>query len=270
MTDLRLQLARDLRAICELHAHLADEAAHRAASKDLPGGDALVMLGPAANLETWAWQIDQAETAYFAGATDQWLEVYDQDNDPPPVLLVLAYWEDKVRDERNQPTDLRATVRRSADYLLGQLDLRSTEYLGVEELATDLRNLRTRLESVLHDGIRLDRGVPCMNCGTLLVKIWGQATDGTDDRWHCSTCETWSNVEQYKLAVKYAARAHAKGLTATDMEDEYRVPAGTIRVWAHRGLVKKRGRDASGRQLYDVADTLATRDRDIEDARDVV
>lgn len=260
MTDLRLQLARDLRAITDHHAQLADEAAHRAASKDLPGGDALVMLGPAANLETWAWQIDRAETAYFDGRTDQWLEVYDQDSDPPPVLLVLAYWEDKVRDERNQPTDLRATVERAADYLRGQLDYLVDDYLAVGELARDLSQLRHRLEAVLHDGIRLDRGVPCMNCGTLLVKIWGDATDGSDDRWHCSTCETWSNVDQYMLAVKYAARAHAKGLTATDMQDEYLVPAGTVRVWAHRGDVKKRGRDASGRQLYDVQDTLDMRD----------
>lgn len=264
MTDLRLTLARDLRAILNHHNQLADEAAHHYANKELPGGDALVMAGPAANLEAWEWQLDQAERAYFNGQAD-WADLADQDSDPPPVLLILADWEDKIRTTRNQPTDLKATVQRATDYLLNNLDYIVNDYLPVEELAHDLRALRARLENVLHDGIRPDRGVPCMTCGTLLVKIWGDATDGTDDRWHCSTCETWSNVEQYKLAVKYAARSHAKGLTASDMFDEYRIKPGSLTGWASKGLVKKRGKDASGRQLYDVADALAQRDRENED-----
>ena len=260
MTDLRISIPRDLRAIKSLHASLATEIYFQAHNKDLPGGDAMVMLGPAANLEAWEWQVESAELAFFAGNRDDWLDLDDQDSDPAPALLVLAYWEDKVRDERGNPTDLRATVERAADYMLGQLDWLVTVYLEVEELARDLRRLRARLEAVLKDGIRLDRGVPCMTCGTLLIKIWGHATDGRDDKWHCSLCEEWSNVEQYMLAVKYAHRSNAPALTAPDIEDEYRVPAGTVRVWAHRGDIKKRGKDGSGRQLYDVKDTLDMRD----------
>lgn len=266
--DLRLKIAQELTTITTLYTHLAVEALHRPANEAglyIPGGDATVMAGPAANLEAWENQVEAAEVAYFAGGDIPWLDISDQDSDPPPALLVLAYWEDRIRAERNQPTDLTATVHRAADYLRGQLDYLVDSFIAVDELTRDLRNLRTRLETVLKDGIRPDRGVPCMTCGTLLVKTWGQATDGSQDKWHCSTCQTWSNHEQYKLAVKYAARAHAKGLTAPDMEDEYRVPAGTVRVWAHRGDVKKRGRDASGRQLYDVADTLAMRDTTIEE-----
>lgn len=273
MTELRISLPRDLRAIRTMHADLKAEAFHRAASKDLPGGDAMVMLGPAANLTEWEEQVEAAEMVYFArrsqGRPAKWLEIEDNDGDPPAPLLVLAWWEDRVRLEANQPTDLRATIDRAIDYLLGKLDFICDEYLDAQHLAKDIHQLKMRMEAVLHDGIRLDRGVPCMYCGTLLVKIWGDNIDGSDDKWHCSTCEIWSNQDQYTQAVKYAARAQSKGLTASDMAEEYRVPIGTLRVWAHRGLVKKRGKDPSGRQLYDVADTLAMRDT-AENVPDVV
>ena len=274
--DLRLKIARELTTITTLYADLHTEALHRPANSAglyIPGGDALNMLGPAANLTEWDEQVEAAEWQYFTrkalGKPAQWLDIADMDSDPPPPLLVLAWWEDRIRQARNQPTDLRATIGRATDYIRGQLDWIVDEYLDADFLLRDLRQLRLRMESILHEGIRPDRGVPCMYCDTLLVKIWGEDVDGKDDQWHCSTCGIWSNEEQYRQAVKYAARAHAKGLTAPDMAEEYRVPAGTVRVWAHRGLVRKRGKDASGRQLYDVADTIAMRDN-TESTADVV
>jgi hypothetical protein len=257
MTDLRISIARDIRAILSLHANLPNEAAHRAYDRELPGGDALVMHGPAANLQAWEHQVEAAEAAFFAGDRG-WLDLDDNDADPQPALLVLAYWEDKIRDERNQPTDLRATVRRASDYLLSQIDYLVQQYLSVEELARDLRALRTRLESVLKDGIRPDRGVPCMRCGRSLIKVWG--ADAMSDRWHCKPCDEWSTIDQYNLAIQAHYRANADKLTASDILLEYRIPTGTLRSWAARGDVRKRGRDDSGRMLYDVADTLAARD----------
>lgn len=260
MTDDRLRLAQLLTAITDMHQRLGDEALHariNETSMYIPGGDALNMLGPAANLQAWEYRYEAAEAAGMTIATDY---AYDQIDHEDHPLLVLASWEDTIRDELGQPTDLKATVQRAADYLRNHIDYLCDNWLPIDALIHDLYRVKNRLETILHDGIRPDRGVPCMECGTLLVKIWGDAVDGSDDKWHCSTCETWSNVEQYTLAVTYAARAHAKGLTASDMEDEYRIRPGTLRVWASRGLVKKRGKDSSGRQLYDVQDALNARE----------
>ena len=270
MTDnLRLRIAREMTSIVTLYADLHTEALHRPANSAglyIPGGDALNMLGPAANLEAWQHRYETLEEAGFEAGQDYVFDQVDSDEHP---LLVLAGWEDVIRDARNQPTDLRATVQRAADYIRSSMDwmLDTDQYgnimfLGTDALLHDLHRVRSRMENLLHDGIRYDRGVPCMECGTLLVKIWGNNPDGTDDKWHCSTCSEWSNEEQYRLAVKYAARAHAKGLTASDMEDEYRVKPGTLRAWVSLGKVKRRGRDNSGRWMFDVSYTLAMRDSD--------
>jgi hypothetical protein len=38
-------------------------------------------------------------------------------------------------------------------------------------------------------------------------------------------------------------------------------PKATIRGWAHRGLILKRGQDAKGRALYDLAEVYRTAQR---------
>lgn len=262
---LRVGIPRDLREIRRLYASLGDEALHRADdSSDIPGGDAMHLMGPAANLEAWGHRYMRAEDE---GMTTDTNYAYDQvDSDTHP-LLILATWEDAVREERDQPTDLRATVERASEYLLGALDWMlsddeygSARFLAVTELAADLRKIRARLESVLHDGIRPDRGVPCMTCGTDLVKVWGEDEDA--DRWRCRPCDTWSTHEQYMQAVRADYLREADRLTATDMEAAHRIRPGTLRVWAHRGDVHKRGKDDSGRTLYDVAEAVSCRDRD--------
>lgn len=47
--------------------------------------------------------------------------------------------------------------------------------------------------------------------------------------------------------------AAAAFLTATG----HPISAATIRVWAHRGLVERRGQDHKGRTLYDLAELEA-------------
>lgn len=259
---LRLQILRDLSSVDTLSHALRVEAWHRYADSEIPGGDALVMIGPVATMTTWSFQIDAAEARYFDGLAD-WLAVEDRDSDPIPPLLMLAGWEDIVRAERGTPTDLRATIPRAiayfrdaVDWMLGDVDGRAN-FLPVTEFARELGQLKSRLEAVLHEGDRLDKGAPCMTCSQPLVKEWG--LDEKRDRWHCRTCDQWSTVDQYRLAVKAGARAVAKALTATDMETEYRVSASTLRVWVHRGEVRKRGKNQSGRALYDVGDVLAKR-----------
>lgn len=265
--DLRLRISICLTSIVSMYSRLHDEATHQRVNEAglyIPGGDALNMLGPAANLEAWQHRYETLEDAGFGPHQDY---VYDQIDVDDHPLLVLAGWEDVIRDHRNQPSDLKATVNRAADYIRGQLDWLigysdhdTPNFLPIDALVADLRRVRARLERLLHDGEQVDRGVPCMKCGEDLVKVWGVNED--TDRWHCKACHEWSTPEQYHQAVKYDYMANSDKLTATHMEEQYRVKPGTLRKWASDGDVRKRGKDDSGRTLYDVEDTLKMRDGD--------
>lgn len=261
---IRLSIATNLREIERMYADLEIEALYQADDPEIPGGDALNLAGPVANVEAWQHRYDTAEARGFGRHGDYVVDQVDAEDHP---LLVLATWEDVLRDECDQPSDLRTTIARASAYIASKVEwmLGTNEYgdlnfLGIDALARDLSRVRSRLEAVLNDGIRSTKGVPCMACGTALVRIWGESE--ALDRWQCKPCDEQSTLEQYALAVKADYRAHAEALTASDIEKEFRVRPGTLRQWQARGLVKKRGRDASGRLLYDVADTLAQRDRD--------
>jgi len=119
------------------------------------------------------------------------------------------------------------------------------------------------LENVLKEGNRADRGVPCMDCGEQLVKVWGGATDASEDGWRCYPCDLTSTHEQYALAVRADYLRHAEALTATDMLEAYRIPSGSLRVWVNRGRVRKCGKDDSGRMLYDVEQAINQRDKEV-------
>lgn len=163
MKDLRNAIARDLREIVDLWGSLFDEAVNRADDRSqIPGGDAMVMLGPAANYLRWEDQIDEAERLYFEGLAG-WIELSDEDSDPAPPLLVLGKWDEIVRTERGQIGLERITVESSARFLSKSLDWICGEdltgrpyFMPAEDMARDLAALRSRLEAVLHDGIRHD------------------------------------------------------------------------------------------------------------------
>lgn len=49
-------------------------------------------------------------------------------------------------------------------------------------------------------------------------------------------------------------------LTASQAEQYLRIPAGTVRSWASRGVLRDLDCDPAGRPRYSVADLLARRD----------
>lgn len=270
---VRQAVNRDLSAIVEMCGRLDEEAVEGATSRDPGSVDALNLLGPAANLEAWQHRYETVEAVSGKDfhsrpggadyASDQVAELHP--------LLVLATWEDLIREEVDQPTDLRATVERAADYIRGKVDwmLDTNEhgdlnFLGIDALATDLRKCKAMLEDVLKDGVRADTGAPCIECGKPLVKVWRDSV--TTDQWCCKNrdcCYLNETVtpDQYKQAVKAGYLANSDRLTATDMVEAYRIKPGTLTGWASKGLVRKRGKDDSGRILYDVGDALKQRDR---------
>ena len=264
---LRIQIAQNLREIANLYLDLHAEAANHHDAKDMPGGTAMVLLGPSADPEAWGYAQMSAALGRTHGHGFDELE-----SDPAPPLLVLAGWVDIIRTERNQPTDLPATISREVDYLRQSIEwCLSTDadgdavFLAVDELAADLRKVRAQLENVLHDGVRQDTGVPCMRCATPLIRIHGPEMDKSADSWECKPCREYSTAAQYNFAVHTDYLRHATRLNASDMLEQYRINVGTLQGWASKGYVAKRGRDDNGRRLYDVDQAVKMRDGKDED-----
>lgn len=203
-------------------------------------------------------------------------------------FTVFGAWELHWRSllDQEQPTDGHTTWS-SAVYLLEHL----TAMAQVDEdesdfgqLAREVATSRRWLEDCLRLGDRPDRGVKCPVCGKSdLVKVYDTTDEDDDtyddtrfkkmlageydDHWVCQNAacaQTWTESE-YREKVHGIYVQQADRLTASQLRETYRIPEGSTRGWASKGLVKKRGKDIAGRQLYDVANALAQRDRVIAD-----
>jgi hypothetical protein len=199
-------------------------------------------------------------------------------------LTVLGAWEFAWRrhlghdEPDDSPTTWSADARTTwsaASYLLTNLTyMAQLEDAGFDEFADEVTRSRSWLEDVLRTGNRPERGVKCPVCGKAdLEKAYdttdektqyepGRETKVYDDLWICPRAEcaqTWTD-DEYQTKVQGIYLGVADRLTAAQIREQYRVPEGSVRGWAAKGQVRKRGRDASGRQLYDVAEVLALRD----------
>lgn len=277
-------VAKLLRKIetCAVELHL--EALHHAADHDMPGGIPLAMISPGAARQDW----DERYEAALDENPNTMFELDDDGNEigsATNVEAVIKFWERAWREELDQPTGLRWTLSRAVDYLRGQTSTIVSgtvrPHFGQLPIAyiDDLRRLVRAMEVALSAAVAFETGAPCMSdgCeGKPLRRRLDLHPDkdkrGQRDHWTCRTCERSYDEIEYRLAVKQAALREAEVLTATDIEMTYRVPQGSLRAWAAMKrpdgspLVRKQGRDESGRTLYNVADTLACRD-DFPNAR---
>jgi hypothetical protein len=238
----------DLTAIMDLCSSLPAEAVEKGVQSE-----AMMLVGPVADPEAWR---HRATSALFGRIDDSYLEdcrtgrsISDIDDELHP-LWVLGTWELVWRDFLDHQTEQSITVASSYAYLDMQIGYMAEQIEPpFDEFARELRGCRAHLENVLHDGIREERGAPCVQCEKPMVRV--------GDNWHCRTCRRTATDAEYRFAVGVAYRAHAPHLTAADMAERIGVKASMIRVWGSRGLVRKRGRDGNGITLYDVADALS-------------
>lgn len=188
-----------------------------------------------------------------------WLEYADDDRHP---LWVLGSWDILVSEhlEHHARTG-RVTVAAAAGYLAANLtDLARDPEFGWDDLAREVRDCRAHVERLMLVADYEQLGAPCPACGAArLRKDYGPAE--TEDRWTCRRCRQWWTEGDYRAKVSGTYVAVASALTASQISGEYRIPEGSVRGWATKGDVRKRGRDGNGRQLYDVEDVLACRDR---------
>lgn len=230
-----LEAARsDLHAIRDLCASLPLEAAEKGVQSE-----AAMLHGPSADPEAWR----NTATSAMVGRIDAgYLEDCRDEMHPG---WVLGTWEQIWRDFLDHQTEERVTVLGAARYLDMQIAYMSEQIdPAFDEFARELRQCRAHLEDVLRDGIREERGAPCVQCEKPMVR--------TEDHWECRTCHRRVTEDEYRFAVGVAYRAIAPRLTAADMAERLGLKASEIRVWGTRDKITKYGKDRFGITLYDV------------------
>lgn len=238
--ELRLAIAKDLRAIKVMFRDLRTEAENHADDPDIPGGEAMFLLGPTADVEAWGYM----KMSILMGRLDPEAAEGMRKGELEPPLSFLASWTDIVREERDQPTDLRATVDREADYLLNSIDwmLSLDEYdeprfLQVDDFANGLKDIRRGMENVLRDGERSELArVTCVNdeCAEKprLVKVY--ADDAVNDHHKCPACRQPYDFDEFVRAAKihaFSETADDAWVTVADAAYSIGRPANTIRTW---------------------------------------
>lgn len=255
----------DLKAIWDLTANLPEEAAVKGAQSE-----AAMLWGPVADPEAWRNYAMSAVRGRLCkclrrrqlcpslwGKTcpDQ---AYLEDNrDELHPLTVLGGWEQIWRDFLNHDTEQPLTIASAYTYLDLQIGYMSDQLEpAFEEFARELRQCRARLEDVLRDGEREERGAPCVQCQRSMVRA--------GDHWECRTCHRTVTEDQYRYAVGVAYLQHSDKLTAADMYERTGVKPSVVRVWGSRDQTIKRGKNHLGITLYDVASVIAKRDNSEE------
>jgi transposase-like protein len=219
-----------LSTIGELAPHLPDEAAHGARSlrSDLPGGDALVLLTP----------------GNYTGS----LSPNDERrNDPRPLLVVLNHWETWWRTRHHHPTRDPLTLGRTLDYLSAHLH-RMAEDPAFPNLAREVSRTRRQLENVLYDGVRPEVSrVPCWECGTRLVKEYGDTV--AEDHWRCPKCGERYDRGRYDRAKHdhLASQGAERYVPVAIAVAAVGRPEQTVRAWIKRELVQARRDPVTGR-----------------------
>lgn len=251
---------RDLAVIVDLYAvALPDEAVESGVDSE-----ALNLIGPAAL---------PFATDYRQG----WCE-FPRRQDAQHPYSTLGKWDLALRETYGPATDLRITVSRAADYLTGLLAGTFPHIREFEEFAREVASCRMYLEAVIHDSRTPEKGRPCPRCaevaedgkGPRLQKRWAAGDDehtkrGDNDTWHCPDEPAhWWTERDYRDKVEADYEQHAEKLTASAITRVYGVAEGTVRQWAAREKVRKRGTDQAGRMLYDVGDVVCMKAGKVE------
>lgn len=255
---------------------------------------AAMLIGPAGQPRVFGYRISAALNGKACRCTPRQDDVdhllrcpgaltYLEDcRDEAHPAYVLGSWDLEVCRYYGHQRGLPPTIGSAASYLdLHLSELAQDEGFAFDELEADLARCQFHLQAVLGDN-RPDDGVPCPACttedepGPRLRKVYAPFTTcpwprpanwvpSFDDRWACPGCGNHWTEEEYARRLDQGFLANSDRLTRPDIERAYRVNRSTVTTWANRGQVRRRGRDSSGRTLYDVSDVLRMRDRHSEE-----
>lgn len=210
-------------------------------------------------------------------------EDYDQ-LDPWAMLGVRERMirEDLGHDQRILTSPSLGETCAYLDWVLTDLARDEQQTIVVADLLAETSRLRSHLEAVLRDSRAPEKGAPCPECpprhcergcddcphpAPRLVKRWAHYCDredcdrehdttGARDTWQCPrVSEHWWSEADYRMRISDDYLANADALTAEQIEAQHGIKASTVRAWASKEKVRKRGKDQRGRMLYDVEDT---------------
>lgn len=159
-----IKTARDLTEIRQLALALPGQAVSEARSRVMPGGLAMVCLGPIANPEAWEHQYEGWEahnhrvlTHEIPGRVRDLSHVSEEDDTWEPVLQVLTYWSNQWRAIHGAEYDNQPTIDSEANFLRWSLDWAAANEPRFDKFAKDVNRARRHLEDVVHDGDRAER-----------------------------------------------------------------------------------------------------------------
>lgn len=210
----------------------------------IPGGVALVLASPAATEHGYAAQLAHR----VANQLDVSHTNEEHADDPRPPLAVLTHWEDRTRALLGDPTKAAPDVGESVAYLDRHLHELARDVSFVAFSRTMDATVR-QLEDALLDGIRPERSrVPCLECGTRLVKVW---TDkAATDHWTCPRCQEVYDHGRYERAKhdQLASTGAERYVYLTDAASALGRHVETVRTWVRKGKVSTT-RDPAGRSV---------------------
>lgn len=195
-------VAIDLTHIQELHLHLRSQAIHKANHREMPGGEAMVALGPVANREAWE---HKQETSERTGLHLTAPELEDEHETPTQLVF---WWSERWRRELGAEYDAQTpSLVSELNFLRWNLAWGAANETHWHKFADDIRTARVRLETILHDGQRdiVSDDVTCLLCATPLRRRM-TAHDGYEDEWWCRDCGVHLTPAQFNLAASESAR----------------------------------------------------------------
>lgn len=206
------EVAQNLTEIMHLWEKLIIVAAspnkRHGANPEMPGGDAMVALGPVANQEAWTNMQGATERheAGVEGYRRPYTSVVDEDGEETP-LQRIRWWSERWRRQHGAEYGQDPTVATEVNFIRYNLDWAFLNEAQWEQFADDMQAARTRLENITHTGTRdiFSDDVACLMCESPLRRRMGLA--GYEDEWWCPTCRVHLTSAQFNLAASHAGRA---------------------------------------------------------------
>jgi hypothetical protein len=240
--DPTLRVRRDLSEIRRLAGWLEDQALHHFADRLMPGGRALVELGPVARAEDVAERIEASEhwnAAHYGETSLRDLSHLDDQDDDVVALSSMLFWSDAWREETGSTPERRPTISGEAQWLASAIDWAWDNEAHWDDFCADVNDVRVRLENVLYAGVREERSqATCIEeaCERKprLVKVWGG--DEESDSWKCPSCRTRYDKAAFARAklrhmASRGAERFVKVQDARDVILEGGRPERTWRKW---------------------------------------
>jgi hypothetical protein len=255
LTTARQHLAGILLMFDELPSHMGHARSplydsDRPTASDgapLPGGDALVLLGPG------------SEGLAEDGVTSR-------EGDVSSVAFELGWWEQAWREDRGEaitgpPRSTSAVVRSAGSYLEVHSRWAATTFEGFDDFTADLRRIHSSLERATgrHDR-RIIAEAECFDCGGDLIRemgdrgpdedrpvgldhldrpfALGRAEEGYADTYTCAKCGRRYEWHAYLLALSQVlSEADLPEWSPVAMVAErFGLNPGRVWKWKQRGL----------------------------------